>query len=128
MLRNLKNGEEIMTDTKKIAELNDHVRRRMTSPWLIPSGVPAKIFKTSGINALPIEDQLVILTTIRDFDAFTEDNDPYGEHDFGSLDHNGQKIFWKIDYYAPAMRHGSENPADPSQTVRVLTIMLANEY
>jgi len=117
-----------MTDTKKIAELNDHVRQHITSPWLIPSGVPAKILKTSGINALPIEDQLVILATIRDFDIFTEDNDPHGEHDFGSLDHHGQKIFWKIDYYAPDMRHGSENPADPSQTVRVLTIMLAEEY
>ena len=117
-----------MTDTKKIAELNDHVRQRIASPWRIPSGVPAKIFKTSGIAALPIEDQLVILATIRDFDTFTEDNDPHGEHDFGSLDHNGQQIFWKFDYYAPDMMHGSENPADPSQTVRVLTIMLAHEY
>ena len=117
-----------MTDTKKIAELNDHVRQHLASPWLIPSGVPAKIFKTQGIDSLPIEEQLVILGKIRDFDDFTEDNDPHGEHDFGSLDYKGQKIFWKIDYYAPDMMHGSENPADPSQTVRVLTIMFANEY
>jgi hypothetical protein len=119
-----------MTDetTKRIRELNDHVRQRITSPWLIPSGVPAKIFKTQGVDALPIEDQLTILAAIREFDDFTEDNDPHGEHDFGSLDHHGQKIFWKIDYYAPDMMHGSENPADPSQTVRVLTIMLAEEY
>lgn len=116
------------TNTKRIRELNDHVRQRLASPWQTSSGVQAQILKTSGIDALPIEDQLVILATIRDFDDFTEDNDPYGEHDFGSLDHNGQKIFWKIDYYASDMRHGSENPADPSQTVRVLTIMLANEY
>ena len=119
-----------MTDenTKRIRELNDHVRKRITSPWLLPSGVRAKILKTQGIDALPIEDQLVILANIRDFDDFNEDNDPHGEHDFGSLDHHGQKIFWKIDYYAPDMMHGSENPADPAQTVRVLTIMLANEY
>jgi len=119
-----------MTDesTKTIRELNDHVRQRITSPWLIPSGVPAQILKTQGIDALPIEDQLTILTSIRDFADFTEDNDPHGEHDFGSLVHHGQKIFWKIDYYALDMRRGSENPADPSQTVRVLTIMLAEEY
>ncbi len=62
------------------------------------------------------------------FDSFTEDNDPHGEHDFGAFEHAGQRIFWKIDYYAPDMEHGSENPADPQQTVRVLTIMLAREY
>jgi len=117
-----------MTDTKKICELNDHVRQRITSPWLIPSGVPAKILKTQGIDALPIEEQLIILAAIRDFKDFTEGNDPHGEHDFGSLDHHGQKIFWKIDYYALEVMHGSENPADPSQTVRVFTIMLAEEY
>ena len=116
------------TKIERIRELNDHVRQCITSPWLIPSGVPAKIFKTSGIDALPIDEQLTILTAVRDFNDFTEDNDPHGEHDFGSLEHNGQKIFWKIDYYALDMMHGSENPADPSQTVCVLTIMLAEEY
>jgi hypothetical protein len=32
-----------------------------------------------------------------------EDNDPHGEHDFGAFEHEGQRIFWKIDYYAPDM-------------------------
>ena len=27
------------------------------------------------------------------------DNDPYAEHDFGSFEHDGQTIFWKIDLY-----------------------------
>jgi len=62
------------------------------------------------------------------YDDFSEDNDPYGEHDFGSFKIEGHKLFWKIDYYAPDMRHGSEDPADPDVTVRVLTIMLASEY
>jgi hypothetical protein len=65
---------------------------------------------------------------VESFDSFTEDNDPHGEHDFGAFEHEGQRIFWKIDYYARDREHGSENPADPKQTVRVLTIMLASEY
>ncbi|WP_257187520.1 MULTISPECIES: DUF3768 domain-containing protein [Bradyrhizobium] len=28
----------------------------------------------------------------------TEENDPHGEHGFGSFDLVGQKVFWKIDY------------------------------
>ena len=36
---------------------------------------------------------------VRDYAEFNEDNDPYGEHDFGSLKVAGEKIFWRIDYY-----------------------------
>jgi hypothetical protein len=31
-------------------------------------------------------------------------------------------------YYAPDLQHGSDDSADTSKTVRVLTIMLASEY
>lgn len=65
---------------------------------------------------------------VRDFNNFTEDNDPHGEHDFGSLEHNGHSVFWKIDYYDQDVKYGSDNPADIERTVRVLTIMLAEEY
>jgi hypothetical protein len=33
-----------------------------------------------------------------------------------------------LDYLDAAMAFGSENPADPSKTTRILTIMLASEY
>jgi hypothetical protein len=63
-----------------------------------------------------------------DFRRLPPDNDPQGERDFGAFEHNGDRIFWKIDYYAHDMEHGSEDASDPRQTVRVLTIMLASEY
>jgi len=65
---------------------------------------------------------------IHSLDAFTPDNDPYGAHDFGSLDIDGTTIFWKIDLYDNDLKFGSPNPEDPSVTTRVLTILLAEEY
>jgi len=110
-----------MTDKSKTnAELNDRFRR---------SFLGGRVFMTVGIQALPEGIQAAIFAKVQQFDTFTEDNDPYGEHDFGAFEAPGAgKIFWKIDYYAPDMQHGSEDPTDPKQTVRVLTIMLASEY
>ena len=81
---------------------------------------------TQGVQVL--DDVAAIIDKVRTFDAFTEDNDPHGEHDFGSFKHKGEAIFWKFDYYDPTLTSGSGNPADPGVTVRVLTIMLASEY
>jgi len=106
--------------TKTIADLNDLCRRAM--------GVGGPLVQTSGISALPLADQSAIREKVEKFSAFTPDNDPYGERDFGAFEHNGERIFWKIDYYDPTLSFGSEDPADPRQTVRVLTIMLASEY
>jgi hypothetical protein len=65
---------------------------------------------------------------VAEFKSFTEDNDPHGEHDFGSFDIVGRKFFWKIDYYDRQCQYGSEDPADPEKTTRVLTVTLAEDY
>jgi Protein of unknown function (DUF3768) len=77
---------------------------------------------------LPASTQSRIREKVETFSAFTGDNDPWHEHDFGAFEHDGEKIFFKIDYYSKDLEHGSEDPADPSKTTRVLTIMLASEY
>jgi hypothetical protein len=76
------------------------------------------------------ETQINIWGQVSEFDSFTEDNDPHGEHDFGAFDvEDVGKIFWKIDYYADkTCESGSVNPSDTAQCFRVLTIMLAEEY
>ena len=102
-----------------IAEQNDAFRRSFTG---------GQVLITAGIDALPEWAQDGIIERVLTFDAFSPDNDPYGEHDFGSFEYSGASIFWKIDCYDAKLKWGSPNPADPAVTRRVLTIMLAEEY
>ena len=83
---------------------------------------------TAGVLALGGEAIAHALAELKAFTAFDEDNDPYGEHDFGTLRYCDQKLFWKIDYYDRQMQFASPDPADPAVTVRVLTLMLAEEW
>ena len=101
-----------------IARLNDQFRRHPGAGWMLTAGVQAKgpIFTLAAISA------------VRAFDAFTSDNDPQSEHDFGSFAICGERLFWKIDYYDQDLRFGSEDPSDPALTRRIMTIMLASEY
>lgn len=91
-------------------------------------GIAGRLLQTEGINALDPRLQSRIRERVETFDTFTRDNDPHGERDFGAFDIEGERVFWKIDYYNRTLDAGSEDPADPAQTVRVLTIMLASEY
>jgi len=72
--------------------------------------------------------QFEVLQKVRAFDAFTPDNDPYGEHDFGAFDFEGQRIYWKWDYFDKLSRYLSPDPTSTNMTNRVLTVMLAEEY
>ena len=109
----------------KISELNDAFRRTLRGGTLL---------LTAGIMALGQEVQDRILIAVRAFDDFTDDNDPWGERDFGAIEMDvGQpgdreRIFFKIDYYDKTKAMGSEDPADPAITERVMTVMLASEY
>lgn len=79
---------------------------------------------TSGVQML--EDLYGLLESVRWYDDFNADNDPYSEHDFGSLMWKGEKIYWKIDYYDATLT-GWCDPRDKACR-RMLTIMLADEY
>jgi Protein of unknown function (DUF3768) len=83
---------------------------------------------TPGVEALSVAQRQAVLTKIRSFNTFDADNDPHGEHDFGAIEENDIRCFWKIDYYDRAMIAHSPDAANPSATTRVLTIMLAEEY
>jgi len=105
----------------KIRELNDAFRSSMDQRL-------GRIMMTAGVAALPSDVQAMIVRRVATFSDFNADNDPHGEHDFGSFELSGRKFFFKLDYFDAAMEFGSEDPADPEKTTRVLTIMLAEEY
>ena len=106
-------------NTKRIAELNDKFRTTL---------IGDKVILTSGIASLPTEQQQEIINKVKIFNTFTEDNDPYGEHDFGCFEYHGQQIFWKIDMYDLNYEYYSPNPELEEVTNRVLTVMFASEY
>lgn len=118
---------------ERIARLNDVARRAM--------GIASVVLTTEGIRALSDADQSRLRELVETFDAFTPDNDFYGERDFGAIYQGvdgvwsvsrpvdvAVTVFWKIDAFDRELRFGSEDPADPAVTRRVLTIMLAGEY
>jgi len=108
-----------MDSTAKIRALNDALRTLQGE---------GRVFVTAGIAALPDTQQAEIMRRVFAFSDFTPENDPHGEHDFGSFEHAGKTIFWKIDYYDRTLDMGSPDPADEAVTTRVLTVMLAEEY
>jgi hypothetical protein len=110
--------------TRRIRDLND--RFRTSGIGLTPAH--GRKVLTAGIDALGQTEVIAIALKVITFKDFTHSNDPHGEHDFGLFEHNGQAIYWKIDYYTPDLKHASPDPSDPNATCRVLTIMLASEY
>ena len=107
------------TKTVRIRALNDSLRQNFAEGLAV---------MTTGIAALGGKAVARIVKTIAVFDDFCHANDPHQEHDFGAFDADGHKICFKIDYYDESLSCHSRDPADPSVTKRVITIMLAEEY
>lgn len=105
--------------TARIRALNDACRRSFTG---------GRVMLTAGVGALPDGVRAAVIAAVRAFDSFDTGNDPYGEHDFGTVEVGAVRCFWKIDAYDRSLRLHSPDAADPAVTVRVLTIMLAEEW
>lgn len=100
----------------KIRKLNDQARAN--------GGVVA-------MGDLAFEDDILqtrVIEAMRAFDAFTEENDPYGEHDMGFFDIDGERFCFKIDYYDTRTEAHSLDPANELITKRIVTVMYARDY
>ena len=110
-------GAMMGADSQRIQQLNDAARQTLTG---------CRVSVTAGVRALDATD--MILTMVRRYSAFTPDNDPYAEHDFGSFQFADETIFWKFDYFDSDFSMRSLDPAEPDITARMLTILLGSEY
>lgn len=111
---------ERLRGSERIAKLNDDLRI---------DGCGGMRYVTRGVRAKGADFELCAMGAMALFSDFTEGNDPYGEHDFGALNVGGVRLFFKIDYYdLEDMSRASRDPADPTCTQRMLTLMLADEY
>ncbi|GAB5464172.1 DUF3768 domain-containing protein [Hoeflea alexandrii] len=104
--------------SNRIQVLNDKFRQTL---------IGGRVVMTAGVAAMADEDRRALIDRARRFDEFTPENDPYGEHDFGSIDLGGSRYFWKIDYYDATLTCGSADASDAAATERVLTLMRADE-
>ena len=109
----------VANHTKNIRELNDAFRTTLTG---------GKVVMTRGVIALGAEVIHALTEALQSYDNFNDDNDPYGEHDFGVITIDVNDLVFKIDYYNLDLSAHSSDPANPAVTTRVLTIMLAEEY
>lgn len=102
-----------------IAELNDFLRQYF---------IGGRVMMTIGVHGLEDETRMRVIRAVQAFDAFDRNCDPYGEHDFGVVEVDGEKYFFKHDYYDKSLEYASPDPTDPTVTERVMTIMRADEY
>ncbi|MGB7371843.1 DUF3768 domain-containing protein [Erythrobacter sp.] len=104
---------------EQIAQLNDTLRE---------TGRGGEVFFTRSIVQNTALSPVSIMQALASYDAFDADNDPHGERDFGDIEVNGTSLLWKIDYYNREKTFGSDDPADPDVTSRVLTVMLPDDW
>jgi hypothetical protein len=108
-----------MDKAQRIQVLNDKLRRSFQG---------GRVVTTAALASRDVDFIASVLTEVRLFSNFNSSNDPYNEHDLGVFKHDGEFIMWKIDYYDKSLQYGSEDPANPDVTTRVLTIGFAKDF
>ena len=112
-------ADNLDANTLAIRTLNDQLRQTFSG---------GQVLLTPGVSALESNTVAHVMTAVRDFEDFNENNDPYHTHEFGMVDIDGERVMFKVDAYDKNHEYGSPDPSDPTVTARVLTILLASEY
>lgn len=115
-----------MTDQpSRIAALNDRVRQGLDqrARVVITAACVAALAERSSPDAM-LHAQAELLMAIHRCDFAPDER---AERRRGEVMFQGRPIRFAIDYYDRALEWGSEDPADPELTIRVMTIMLPED-
>jgi hypothetical protein len=97
-------------NTRSLENKTDHIRQ--LNDALRSTFVGGTIVITNGVAALDLALRSELLAAVRCYDAFSAENDPHGEHDFGAIEMKGQTFFFKIDCYDLSLTLHSPDAAD----------------
>jgi hypothetical protein len=78
-------SDSSLPKTARIRQLNDQLRCNASG---------GRIVITRGIEALGSDGVNQVLVAVARFDEFSEDNDPWGEHDCAILTVNGRRVLF----------------------------------
>ena len=92
-----------------VVELNDELRKTFSG---------GHIMITPGVRGLHPDLRLEVMQAVQNFNAFTSENDPEGEHTCGAFVLEQQVFIWRIDCYDFSLGAPSPDPADPAVTIR----------
>jgi hypothetical protein len=115
----LQSNSTALPRAEAIARLNDQLRK---------TGTGGSVMITQNLKHVTGFNVPTLMKALAEYGGFDADNDPHGERDFGDLVLWGYDLIWKIDYYDKDLKFGSDDPADPNVTHRVLTVMLASDW
>jgi hypothetical protein len=87
-----------------VATLKTLTRIRVLNDNFRATFIGGQVVMSAGVADLTLGMRAQVVLKVQTFADFTADNDPYGEHDFGSFELAGETFFWKIDLCVPKIR------------------------
>lgn len=117
-------------DVKIVAAHNDLFRQSRC--LVIPADMilPGVVVMTQSLAACEPEFIDRARIAIGEIDEFDPNNDPDCYHDFGSVEIDGQAVWFKIDMFEAGTRktYGAETPDVAERTERVMTLMFPSDW
>ncbi|WP_140849369.1 DUF3768 domain-containing protein [Paracoccus sp. FO-3] len=124
--------EATRAEAKTIGAQNDAFRKALGPADWQGQHIRGRVVVTRGIREMGPEFVEAARAIVRNDENFMDDHGRYGARSFGMPEvmHEGDafRIYWKIDLYDNDELMGPEVESDPSQTIRVLTLCLPEEF